>query len=238
MDDVKTADKYLVFDLDSCEIERNLIISFLFPSAGGVFGAAAQWSFLPHSGGVSGAAGEGVAVLRPQIQPAEQPESQQPGQRLHTHLPAVPGLRAPGEVLPPLALTAPATWLLSAFPPQLNIIHTDFLSSSHSSNTHRREGEEGEKFSCHYPYIWFSFALSSAGYVISTVCCSSVRSEAAAQMVREPSDQHWAVCTHVFQHPFAIQCVFRAACGKLQFWGLRVSRKAWVCFRVSLGGGG
>lgn len=28
MDDVKTADKYLVFDLDSCEIERNLIIIF------------------------------------------------------------------------------------------------------------------------------------------------------------------------------------------------------------------
>ena len=42
----------------------------------------------------------------------------------------------------------------------------------------------------------------------------------------------------VFQHPFTMQCVFRAACGKLQFWGLRVSRNVRVCLRISLRGGG
>lgn len=74
-------------------------------SAGGVLGAAAQRSFLPDSGGFPGAAGERVAVLRPQVQPAQQPEPQQPGQRLHAHLPAVPGLRAPGETFPDRAKT-------------------------------------------------------------------------------------------------------------------------------------
>lgn len=38
-----------------------------------------------------------MAVLWPQVQPAEQPEPQQPGQRLHTYFLAVPGLRAPGK---------------------------------------------------------------------------------------------------------------------------------------------
>lgn len=76
---------------------RNLPLLLL--SAGGVPGAAAERSFLPDSGGFSGAAGERVAIVRPQVQPAEQPESQQPGQRLHAHLPAVSGLCAPGEVL-------------------------------------------------------------------------------------------------------------------------------------------
>lgn len=60
--------------------------------------------------------------------------------------------------------------------------------------------------------------------------------EAAAQMVHEPNDQHRAVCARVIQHPFTFHCVFRTACGKLQLWGLRVSRKVCVCFRVSVGG--
>lgn len=74
---------------------------FLFLPTGGVFGAAAERPLLPDCGGFSGAAGERVALLWPQVQPAEQLESQQPGQRLYTHIPAVPGLRAPGEVFTP-----------------------------------------------------------------------------------------------------------------------------------------
>lgn len=42
-----------------------------------------------------------MAVLWPQVQPAGQPESQQPGQRLYAHLLAVPGLCAPGEAVFP-----------------------------------------------------------------------------------------------------------------------------------------
>lgn len=38
--------------------------------AGGMFGAAAERSVLSDSGGFSGAAGERVAVLWPQVQPA------------------------------------------------------------------------------------------------------------------------------------------------------------------------
>lgn len=46
-----------------------------------------------------------MAVVWPQIQPAEQPEPQQPGQWLYTHLPAVSGLCSPGDVEPTTPLT-------------------------------------------------------------------------------------------------------------------------------------
>lgn len=39
-----------------------------------------------------------MAVFWPQVQPAEQPKPQQPGQWIHTCLSAVPGLCAPGEL--------------------------------------------------------------------------------------------------------------------------------------------
>lgn len=65
--------------------------------------------------------------------------------------------------------------------------HTISMSSSHSSKANRREGEEGEKFICHYLYIWFSFALHNTGDVIST---QGLCRETAAQMVHELSVLH------------------------------------------------
>lgn len=142
-----------------------LLVSF---SVGGVFGAAAERPFLPHSGGFSGSAWQRVAVLRPQVQPAEQPESQQPGQWLYTHLPAVPGLRAPGELhphhtssehssLPLLRDSAPIRWL--------NVIHKYLMRSSHSSKLKRQVSEKGKNFICHYKRDELS--LLSAGHVIT-----------------------------------------------------------------------
>lgn len=152
--------------------------------AGGVFGAAAQWPFLQDSRGVSGVGGEGVAVLRPQIRPAEQPEPQQSGQWIHPHLPAVPGLRSPGELYRPVF----STWLLSD-----STSVTISVISAHSLKANRQGGEKGERFCCHHLYIWFSFTLHNTRHVISTVFSR----EAAAQMVHEPSVQHravWVAC--------------------------------------------
>lgn len=65
--------------------------------AGGVSGAAAVRSLLPHPGGLPPAGGEGVAVVRPSLQPPRGPHPGWAEQRPHARLPAVPGLRAPGK---------------------------------------------------------------------------------------------------------------------------------------------
>lgn len=65
--------------------------------AGGVFGAAALRPLLPHSGRLPPAGGKGVAVLWPSFQPSRGPHPSWAGQWLHTRLPAVPGLCAPGR---------------------------------------------------------------------------------------------------------------------------------------------
>lgn len=65
---------------------------------GGVSGAAAVRSVLPHVRWLPAAGGEGVAVVRSSFQPPRRSDAGQPEQRLHTSLPAVPRLRAPGTV--------------------------------------------------------------------------------------------------------------------------------------------
>lgn len=69
-------------------------------------------------------------------------------------------------------LCPPITWLPSTFPPWLTTSHAVFMKSSHSSKAYRRGSKEGVKFSFHYLYIWFSFALPNAGCVILTVYCT------------------------------------------------------------------
>ena len=64
--------------------------------AGGVPGAAAVRSLLQNLRRLPAARGEGVALVRPQVQPAWSSDAGQPEQRLHSRVPAVPGLRAPG----------------------------------------------------------------------------------------------------------------------------------------------
>lgn len=66
---------------------------------GGVSGAAAVRSVLPHVRRLPAAGGEGVAVVRPPLQPPRRSDAGQPEQRLHARLPAVPRLRAPGKCL-------------------------------------------------------------------------------------------------------------------------------------------
>lgn len=82
--------------------------------AGGVTGAAALRPLLPDAGGLPPAGGEGVAVLRPSLQ---LPWGSHPGgaeQRLHTRLPAVPGLCAPGEQV--VAVEGCACWVVAPDP--------------------------------------------------------------------------------------------------------------------------
>ena len=69
----------------------------LAAAAGGVPGAAALRPLLPHPGGLPSASGEGVAVLRPSLQPPWGPHPSWAEQWLHSSLPAVPGLCTPGE---------------------------------------------------------------------------------------------------------------------------------------------
>lgn len=125
--------------------------------------------------------------------------------------------------------------LLRDFSP-LSLHDLTFILSSWAH--HIPQKRTGEKFSCHYLYIWFSFALPNNECVISTACCTG---ECAGRLqprwFREPSDQRWAVCARVFQHPLTFQCVFRAACGKLQFWGLRGRLGCASGFQKGEGGG-
>lgn len=82
------------------------------------------------------------------------------------------------------------------FPSWLDVIHCLFVSSSHSSKSEKVS--EGSKRTI-LPSVTvhcFSLALSNTGRVITTTYWTrGVSSEAAAQMVHEYSDQHWAVCT-------------------------------------------
>lgn len=64
--------------------------------AGGVSGAAAVGPLLQDLRRLPAAGGEGVAVVRAQIQPPGGADAGQPEQRLHPRLPAVPGLCPPG----------------------------------------------------------------------------------------------------------------------------------------------
>lgn len=65
---------------------------------GGVSGAAAFRSVLPHVRWLPAAGGEGVAVVWASLQPPRCSDAGQPEQRVYAYLPSVPRLCAPGTV--------------------------------------------------------------------------------------------------------------------------------------------
>lgn len=69
--------------------------------SGGFSGATTVRPVLQNLRRFPTAGGEGVAVVRPQIQSPWSPDSGQPEQRLHPRLPAVPRLCSPGGASPP-----------------------------------------------------------------------------------------------------------------------------------------
>lgn len=98
--------------------------------AGGVSGAAAVGPLLPDLRRLPAAGGEGVAVVRAQVQPPGGADAGQPEQRLHPRLPAVPGLCPPGGAHGPWDFLSRTT----AFDDQT--LNTDFDSIEKLRNIH------------------------------------------------------------------------------------------------------